>query len=110
MPIALTEALGCDRCQQIFAIEEGGYTITPISSYYAYRQSWHWTGQQWRQVHSGLQGLYLPLVLGMIFVFSIVWLLVAGQTPPKIGAVILAVIAMTVMGCLALLVWPTFRR
>ncbi|MEM8806200.1 MAG: hypothetical protein AAGF01_09250 [Cyanobacteria bacterium P01_G01_bin.38] len=46
-PIVLTEAFGCDRCQQIFVLREDGYVIEQLSSHYPYRRSWRWNGQQW---------------------------------------------------------------
>ena len=46
-PISLTEALGCDRCQQIFVVGEHGQTIEKVSTNYPYQRSWCWTGTRW---------------------------------------------------------------
>jgi len=51
VPIALTEALGCNRCQQIFVVGENGYAIEDVSAAYPYKQTLHWTGHQWSRVN-----------------------------------------------------------
>ncbi len=38
LPITLTEAFGCDRCQQIFVVEESGYVIEQLSTNYPYKK------------------------------------------------------------------------
>lgn len=43
--IVLTEALGCDRCQKIFALWPDGCTVEQTSS--PYRNCWHWDGKNW---------------------------------------------------------------
>ena len=44
--IFLTEALGCDRCQKIFAIWTDGYVIEQTSS--PYHNCWCWDGKHWQ--------------------------------------------------------------
>ena len=62
-PITLTEAFGCDRCQQIFVVQEDGYVIEQLSTHYPYKRLWRWTGQQWKLDRSSLSVSYLPLVV-----------------------------------------------
>ncbi len=44
--IVLTEALGCDRCQKIFALWTDGYAIEQTSS--PYHNCWCWDGKRWQ--------------------------------------------------------------
>ncbi|TVQ64161.1 MAG: hypothetical protein EA366_01615 [Spirulina sp. DLM2.Bin59] len=46
-PIALTEALGCDRCQQIFEVTPSGDQIQQLVTTYPQRPTWRWNGQRW---------------------------------------------------------------
>lgn len=48
VPIVLTEAYGCDLCQQIFVLREARQEIEPISSLYPHKRRWRWTGYRWR--------------------------------------------------------------
>ncbi|MFN5513649.1 MAG: hypothetical protein ACK5CA_02580 [Cyanobacteriota bacterium] len=48
VPIILTEAYGCDLCQQIFVLQEASQEIEQISSLYPYKRRWRWTGYRWR--------------------------------------------------------------
>ncbi|MEM8828483.1 MAG: hypothetical protein AAGE96_03890 [Cyanobacteria bacterium P01_G01_bin.19] len=50
-PIVLTEALGCDRCQQIFVIKNDGRVIEQLYSIYK-KKSWQWTGKRWKNVYT----------------------------------------------------------
>jgi len=63
-PIALTEAFGCNLCQQIFVIQEDGCTLEPVSTYYPYRRTWQWTGSHWQLQPSSLgPGAAISLLL-----------------------------------------------
>ena len=46
-PILLTDAFGCDRCQQIFVLQENGQIIEQLAPHYPYKRSWRWTGFRW---------------------------------------------------------------
>lgn len=50
-PIVLTEALGCDRCQQIFIVKENNQVIEQLASIY-HKKSWRWTGERWKNAYS----------------------------------------------------------
>lgn len=108
-PIVLTEALGCDRCQQIFVVDESRYAIEQLSTYHPYKQVWHWTGQQWSRAHAGLRDTYLPLSLLVIFI-GLLWLLLALRLPDKANLLpwILFLILLVVLP--ALLHWLASRR
>ncbi|MBW4523073.1 MAG: hypothetical protein KME16_25830 [Scytolyngbya sp. HA4215-MV1] len=100
VPIALTEAFGCNRCQQIFVVEESGYVIEQLSTSYPYKRTWRWTGHQWNIAHPSLRENYLPLLLALVFVLPIVCLPVALRSPTSPGSVLLWLL---VMGSAAML-------
>lgn len=62
-PIVLTEALGCDRCQQIFVLKENGRVIEQLSSIY-HKKAWRWTGYRWVNAYSCWTQNYLSAILG----------------------------------------------
>ncbi|MEO1131211.1 MAG: hypothetical protein AAFX40_00735 [Cyanobacteria bacterium J06639_1] len=45
--IILTDAMGCDRCQQIFQLNPEGDAIEQMAGTYPYRRTWYWQGQRW---------------------------------------------------------------
>ena len=73
-PIVLTEALGCDRCQQIFVVKKDGHVIEQLSSIYQ-KKSWQWTGNRWKNAYTrGRQSYFLImtfLAIGLTF-FAII--------------------------------------
>lgn len=61
-PIVLTEALGCDRCQQIFVVKKDGKVIEQLSSIYQ-KKSWQWTGSRWKNAYERWTQNYLSRML-----------------------------------------------
>ncbi len=47
-PIALTDALGCDRCASIFTLSEDGESLVQLDSIDPFQGSWYWEGKGWR--------------------------------------------------------------
>ncbi len=109
-PITLTEAFGCNRCQQIFVVEEGGYVIEQLSTTYPYKRSWRWTGHQWNVVHPGLGDSYLPLALGILLVLLSIWLPVALNSGTGGSIILWAIVALLLAVLPALMVWLAYRR
>ncbi|MGC9505516.1 hypothetical protein [Baaleninema sp.] len=109
-PIALTDAFGCDRCQQIFVLDENGTSIEQLSTHYPYKQVWRWTGTQWTRARSGLKETYLPLALGVILVLAIIWLPLALRLPVGANTIpwIILVVLLAILP--AFLVWLAYRR
>lgn len=73
-PIVLTEALGCDRCQQIFVVKKDGQTIEQLSSIYQ-KKSWRWTGNRWKNAYTRWTQTYLSTMVVIVFgsaIFAIV--------------------------------------
>ncbi len=110
VPIVLTEALGCDRCQQIFVVEDNGYAIEQLSTAYPYKKSWHWTGNQWKIAHSGLRESYLPVALAIILVPLFVWLPLALRLPIKPNILLWALVPLLLLLLLAIYQWLAYRR
>ncbi len=109
-PITLTEAFGCDRCQQIFVVEEGGYVLEKLSTTYPYKQAWRWTGHQWNVAHPALGDSYLPLAICIVFVLLTIWLPLALQSPLGSSMILWAIVALLVAVLPALIVWLAYRR
>jgi hypothetical protein len=109
-PIILTEALGCDRCQQIFVVDESRYAIEQLSTYHPYKQVWRWTGQQWSRPHAGLREIYVPLSLIVIIIGGLSWLFFALHLPGKAPLLPWIVILLIIVLIPPLLVWLAYRR
>lgn len=111
-PIALTEAFGCDRCQQIFAVEDQGHTIEQVSTSYPYKRAWHWTGNRWLAVNAKLGEHYLPFAIGFAIVLPIVFLVLAIHLPPVPQELRIIVIILAVLFVLlpAFMLWSSYRR
>ncbi len=108
--ITLTEAFGCNRCQQIFVIEENGYVIEQLSTSYPYKRSWRWSGYRWVSARSsGIGKLYLPLSLGVVILLLISGLPAAlGSGSGKVLFLILFCLALALLP--AVMVWLAYRR
>lgn len=101
-PIALTEAFGCDRCQQIFVVEENGHVLEQLSGSYPYKKAWRWNGHQWSVAGSRFGNYYLPLALSIVMVMLALGLLLSR----KGGDSEQWVIVVLIIGILLLAVLP----
>ena len=109
IPIALTDAFGCNRCQQIFVVNEKGDTIEQLSTHYPYQPTWRWTGKKWNRAYSHWRGHYLPLALVMILVPLVIWLPLALHSSGS-NIIIWALVAVLLAMLPALMVWFAYRR
>ena len=91
--ITLTEAFGCDRCQQIYVIRDGGFGLEQLSGAHPYRRLWRWTGHQWKQYsHLPASGwIGLLVLIAILLAISGFWLLLS--TSLRILAVLIASLA-----------------
>lgn len=111
VPITLTEAFGCDRCQQIFVVRDDGYVIEQLSTHYPYKRAWRWTGHQWRLERSVFSTSYLPLLTVILFGIMVFILLLATlQTPSGSQVSIRLIAALTVSLLLVFMFWIAARR
>lgn len=110
-PITLTEAFGCDRCQQIFVVQDDGYVIEQLSTHYPYKRLWRWTGQQWRLDRSSLSVSYLPLVVLAAFGVMVFFLLLATlQTPDGVQSIARLLTTLAVSLAVVGMFWLASRR
>ncbi|HAC64604.1 MAG TPA: hypothetical protein DCF68_13975 [Cyanothece sp. UBA12306] len=111
LPIVLTEAFGCDRCQQIFVVQENGQTIEQLSSSYPYKRSWHWTGYRWIVVRPGLKEGYVPLMSAMIIMVLMGWLLLWTLRSMTGLSMMIWIALMVILVMLsAMIFWLAYRR
>lgn len=52
VPIALTEALGCNRCPNVYVLTPEGDQVEQVSGLPAARRRWQWSGKNWEVVRS----------------------------------------------------------
>lgn len=110
IPITLTEAFGCDRCQQIFVVQEGGYTIEQLSTHYPYKKVWRWTGRHWAIVHPNMGRGYLPVLMLTVLLAVAFLLLITTLQSILSSDVAFRIIAALVMVMLMLMLWVAYRH
>ena len=111
VPIALTEAFGCNKCQQIFVVEESGYVIEELSTTYPYKKVWRWTGYRWVTGKAGLKKIYELVSVGIILflILGLVVTLVFNQWANQYK-LLLTVVAVVVVLVPAFMYWLAYRR
>ena len=55
--------MGCDRCQQIFVVQDNQQVIEQLSSIYQ-KRAWRWNGHRWISIYPGLS----PNTLSLLFI------------------------------------------
>ncbi|MFB2981893.1 MULTISPECIES: hypothetical protein [Microseira] len=111
VPITLTEAFGCNKCQQIFVVEENGQVIEQLSTTYPYKKAWLWTGSRWQRAHSGLKEHYLPLTIVILLVPLVIWLPLAWRSASGSANIVPWVLLALILAVLpALILWLAYRR
>lgn len=109
IPITLTDAFGCNCCQQIFVVDQTGYVLEKLSAHYPYKQTWCWKGEQWQRAYPSLRAYYLPLSLASILLLLVIWLPFAlGLDDTYI--IFCAMVALVLAMLPALMVWLAYRR
>jgi hypothetical protein len=109
LPIILTDAMGCDRCQQIFVVTETGKEIEQLSSVYPYKRRWRWTGKRW--VSKGMWGMetYLPLIIWPLLVMLVISIPLVIKLTGGIG-LFFGIIISLILFLLSLSFWLIYRR
>ena len=110
MPIALTEAFGCNKCQQIFEVKENGQVIEQLSTTYPYKKAWQWTGTRWHRAHSGFKEHYVPMMMAIALGVLFIGLLFAQRFDPGAKIIFLALIVLIIVIGVPLLLWLAYRR
>jgi hypothetical protein len=110
VPMFLMEAMGCDRCQQIFAVEQEGYLLEQVSSAYPYKRFYQWTGHRWMGINENVPESYIPLVLCIMLIVMLtlfcLTLLMKTGTNMLLAGIVPIFMALLPM----LMVWLAYRR
>lgn len=64
--IALTEAMGCFQCEQLFVLVEGGYAVSRPAAHPWTGRRWRWTKEGWYR--SSGEWLFSPVGLAVLVV------------------------------------------
>ncbi len=110
VPITLTEAFGCDRCQQLFVVENNGYVLEQLATSYPYKRAWRWMGNRWSVAQPRFGQSYLPVALLAIFGLLIFWLPLALRSPSHANILVWVLVAVMLAVLPALMIWLTYRR
>ena len=108
--ITLTEAFGCDRCQQLFVVEDNGYVLEQLSTSYPYKRAWRWMGNRWSVSQPRFEQSYLPVAFGIILVLLIVWLPLALRSSNSANILVWAMVTVLIAVLPAMMVWLNYRR
>lgn len=102
--ITLTEAWGCDDCQEIFE-QKTANSIKKLSAPYPYQATWQWTGKTWERQRPKVKPDRMRRAIGMSALIVLAWLTltVLVNIPLKIGVAALILIVLIV-------VWIGLRR
>jgi hypothetical protein len=112
VPIALTEAFGCNRCQQIFVVEDSGQVLEQLSGTYPYKKAWRWNGRQWFIANPHLGDGYLPVILGLVIIMLAIGLPVVLSSSNKSNSsgLVLLLGVLLLASLPALMVLLAYRR
>lgn len=108
-PIALTEAFGCDYCQQIFVAKQAGQRLVPLASHASESRMWYWTGQRWRLDRSSIQKRSLFLVITLLVLSLPLILLIWPHVPVSIRVLLRFLTVMVLMAVILGGVWFAYR-
>ncbi|OKH24905.1 hypothetical protein NIES593_06740 [Hydrococcus rivularis NIES-593] len=108
LPILLTDAFGCDRCQQIFVVDEKNQIIEQLSSNYPGKRAWRWTGYRWIAAGFGDSGL--PFMLVMLLATIVIVLALALRSLPSIGMIWAAIVVGLIFSIVVLMSWLANRH
>lgn len=110
LPIVLTDAFGCDRCQQIFVVQDNGHAIEQLSSSYPYKRTWRWTGFRWVPARASWGSPYFSVVSGTIALLLLAWLMLTLRYLSSLGMILGIAIAVLMFAFVATLFWIAYRR
>jgi len=109
LPITLTEAFGCDRCHQIFAIDEKHQEIELLSSTYPQKRIWRWTGHRWRALQQ-VSNSSFPTFLALILMIFMGWLLLALHSPQSLVLILRIIAGVTLVLFFVYTIWLAYQR
>jgi hypothetical protein len=109
-PIALMDAMGCMRCQQIFVLSPNADLIERVAPAYPGRQQWYWDGSQWLRLDRGLKDRFWPICLVFLGLLALVWLPWTTHSRGGFHSLLVAIVPIVMVALLAVLVWIAYRR
>lgn len=108
VPITLTEAWGCDHCEQIFERREEPDTIGKLATPYHRQRAWRWDGKQWVVASKLVRPTVVDLVVAVAFLVCLFWL---GLMLPALTGLSLPIgIAALTLLALVVMFWVVLRR
>lgn len=112
LPIILTEAMGCDRCQQIFVLTDNGQSIEEVSSAYPDKKAWRWTGNRWHCIYTSWRNLktYLSFSIAIILGLVLVWLPLTIRLATNVNIVFWLIIGGILIAILPAMIWLAYRH
>ncbi|MBE9076130.1 hypothetical protein IQ241_02275 [Romeria aff. gracilis LEGE 07310] len=110
VPIALTEAFGCDRCQQIFVVRDQNYVIEQLASHYSYKRAWRWNGHQWLLDRDVRRSYMLVLIVTVLLLAFCLILLATAKSPVNASATFRLLVAFLFLMGVVILLWSASRR
>ncbi|MDB9313516.1 hypothetical protein PN462_10435 [Spirulina sp. CS-785/01] len=108
-PIMLTDAFGCDRCQQIFVVSDNRQSIEQLSTVYPYKRAWRWTGHRWVLLQSRFSESYFP-VFSTLVMLVLIGVLLAVRSPTGFTLLLFVILVILLVIIPAVLFWLSYRR
>jgi hypothetical protein len=108
----LTEAFGCDRCQQIFVLKENGQVIEQLSSIY-HKKAWRWTGYRWTNVSANWAKNILSMMWAIMLMLPIITIVAfpfALRLSSSQNIILWAMILLLLIVLPAFMVWLAYRH
>ncbi|MDA0866724.1 MAG: hypothetical protein O2890_09950 [Cyanobacteria bacterium] len=106
----MTEAFGCDDCQQIFVAKQAGQRLAPLASHAPESRMWYWTGQQWQLDRALLKRQYLLLGMTLLAISLPLVILAWTYFPNSIRSLFRLLAVMVLMLSILFGVWLAFRH
>ncbi len=110
IPIVLTDAFGCDRCQQIFVVHEDRQEIEQLASVYPYKRLWRWTGSRWQAKNPQTTRQQWPGVVALMLIVFMGWSFLALHSPLMLSIILGMLITAALIFFLIYSFWLSYRR
>lgn len=92
IPIALTEALGCNKCSNVYVVVNDGMSIEQVSGMPGVKRVLGWNGKSWQPVHRKLSLKRSIILISVIILWSLlIWIM--AQIFPGHWAILTCILA-----------------
>jgi len=106
----LTDAFGCDLCQQIFVVHEDQQEIEQLASVYPYKRLWRWTGSRWQPKSPPHRRQQWPGILALLLTVFMGWSFLALHSPLMLSIILGILITAALLFFLLYSFWLSYRR